>query len=430
MIAPDLPSTRALAKRTGTFRKGEDGMRALRRWTLAAASALLATAAHADTPDPANWPAVEEAARGQRVYWAAWGGEPRINAYIDWVAGEVDRRFAIELTHVKVSDIAQTVSRVLAEKVAGNTADGAVDLMWINGENFAAMKRQDLLFGPWAEDLPHLALTDPDENPAVREDFTVPVEGYEAPWGKAQLTFFHDGAFEPDPPASIAALGAWAEANPGRFTYPLVPNFLGSTFLKQALLELAPDREPLYDPVADATDYEAMTAPLWDYLDALHPNLWRSGRDFPSDGGELRRLLGDGEITIAFDFDPVAASAAIAAGELPPSVRGYVLEGGTIGNVNFVAIPFNSGSKAAAMVVANFLLSPEAQARKQDPDVWGGFTVLAMDALAPADRARFEALEMGVATPTPQELGAPVPEPHPSWMVRLEDDWRERYGAR
>jgi putative thiamine transport system substrate-binding protein len=405
-------------------------MRALRRWALAATMLATATAAHAQTPDPADWAAVEEAARGQEVFWAAWGGEPRINAYIDWVAQEVDDRFAIDLTHVKVGDIAETVARVLAEKVAGNTEDGAVDLMWINGENFAAMKRQDLLFGPWAEQLPNFALTNPAENPAVRVDFTVPVEGYEAPWGKAQLTFFYDSAFEPDPPRSIEELGAWAEANPGRFTYPLVPNFLGSTFLKQALVELAPNRESLYRPVADGADYEATTAPLWDYLDALHPHLWRGGRDFPSDGGELRRLLGDGEITIAFDFDPVAASAAIAAGELPPTVRGYVLDGGTIGNVNFVAIPFNSGSKAAAMVVANFLLSPEAQARKQDPDVWGGFTVLDVDALAPQQRARFEALDLGVATPSPEELGAAVPEPHPSWMVRLEEDWLERYGAR
>ena len=38
------------------------------------------------------------------------------------------------------------------------------------------------------------------------------------------------------------------------------------------------------------------------------------------------------------------------------------------------------------MVVANFLLSPEAQLRKQDPAVWGDPTVLAMDKLDPADR--------------------------------------------
>jgi putative thiamine transport system substrate-binding protein len=402
------------------------------RWpTLALALILLVPrAAEAAAPDPRDWAAVEAEARGQEVFWAAWGGEPKINAYIAWVADQVARRHAITLRHVKVGDIGETVARILAEKAAGNTERGSTDLLWINGENFAAMKRQDLLFGPWAEDLPHFPLTNPDVNPAVRLDFTVPVEGYEAPWGKAQIVFFHDTAFEPAPPGTMPDLLAWAQANPGRFTYPLVPNFLGSTFLKQALLELGGDTDALYRPLDEDADYEAITAPLWTWLDALHPHLWRGGRHFPSDGGALRQLLGDGELTLAFDFDPIAASAGIAAGELPPTVRSYVLDGGTIGNVNFVAIPFNSDAKAAAMVVANFLLSPEAQARKQDPAVWGGFTVLDPELLDAADRARFAALDLGVATLSPDELGNPLPEPHPSWMVRLEQDWLARYGAR
>ncbi|MFW5835057.1 MAG: ABC transporter substrate-binding protein, partial [Pseudomonadota bacterium] len=343
------------------------------RWPTAALAATLFTGAAgaAASPDPRDWAAVEAEARGQQVYWAAWGGEPRINAYIDWAGEQVAERYGITLTHVKVGDIGETVARILAEKAAGNTARGATDLVWINGENFAAMQRQDLLFGPWAEDLPHFPLTNPDENPAVREDFTVPVEGYEAPWGKAQIVFFYDTAFEPDPPRTMPDLLAWAEANPGRFTYPLLPNFLGSTFLKQALLELGSDTDALFRPLDEDVDYAAITAPLWAWLDALHPHLWRGGRDFPSDGSELRQLLGDGELTLAFDFDPMAASAGIAAGELPPTVRSHVLDGGTLGNVNFVAIPFNSDAKAAAMVVANFLLSPEAQAKKQDPEVWG-----------------------------------------------------------
>jgi ABC-type uncharacterized transport system YnjBCD substrate-binding protein len=46
-------------------------------------------------------------------------------------------------------------------------------------------------------------------------------------------------------------------------------------------------------------------------------------------------------------------------------------------------------------VTANFLLSPEAQARKQDPKVWGDPTVLAMERLrtptAPASRRSISA---------------------------------------
>ena len=72
------------------------------------------------------------------------------------------------------------------------------------------------------------------------------------------------------------------------------------------------------------------------------------------------------------------------------------------------------------MVTADFLLSPEAQLRKQDPAIWGDPTVLAMDKLDAADRDKFAALPLGVATLSPAELGRALPEPHPSWMTRLE----------
>jgi putative thiamine transport system substrate-binding protein len=110
-------------------------------------------------------------------------------------------------------------------------------------------------------------------------------------------------------------------------------------------------------------------------------------------------------------------------------VRTYVLDGGTIANASFVAIPYNANAKAGALVLANFLMSPEAQARRQDPVIWGSGTVLALDKLSPEDRARFDAIELGVATLSPAELGQSLPEPHPSWMVRLEQDWTARYGV-
>jgi len=379
-------------------------------------------------PDPTDWDAVVEAARGQTVYWNAWAGEQRINAYIAWAGEQVKERYGVELVHVKLSDTAEAVSRVVAEKAAGTVENGSVDLIWINGENFAAMKRQDLLFGPWAGSQPNFALTDPENTDAVRYDFTIPVEGLESPWGKAQIAFMYDSAIEPNPPKTMAALLDWAKANPGQFSYPLIPNFLGSTFLKQAVIEYASNREALYRPVTES-DFEEITAPLWAYLDELHPHMWRSARAFPANSSEMRRLMADGELTITFTFSPSDATAAIADNELPDTVRTYVLEGGTIGNYNFVAIPFNAAHKEGAMVLSNFLLSPEAQARKQDPRYWGGFTVLQMDKLSPADRKLFEEIDLGVATLSPDALGAPLPEPHPSWMERLEQAWLTRYGA-
>jgi putative thiamine transport system substrate-binding protein len=392
-----------------------------------AATALLASPAMGQGPDPADWDSVLAEARGQTVFWNAWGGSTTINDYIAWAAHEVADRYGVTVTHVKLSDTADAVSRVIAEKAAGKDEGGAVDLIWINGENFAAMKEQGLLFGPWAWDLPNWAYVDPDRNPAVVSDFTVPTDGFEAPWSMAQVVFFHDTAREADPPRSMPALLDWARANPGRFAFPQPPDFLGSTFLKQALLELTPDASVLQTPVAEA-DYDAATAPLWTFLEALTPNLWRGGVAYPQSGPRLIQLMADAEIDIAPSFDPNEASNAIANFELPDSVQTYVHDGGTIGNASFVAIPYNANAKAGAMVLANLLMSPEAQARKQDPAVWGMGTVLSMDRMPPEDRARFETLELGIATLSPEELGQPLPEPHPSWMTRLEEDWIARFG--
>ena len=399
----------------------------IRQFFCTAALCAAATGALAD-PDPADWAAVTEEARGQTVYWNAWGGSDAVNGFIDWLGAQALAQHGVTVTHVKLSDTAEAVSRVLAEKTAGQDSGGAVDLIWINGENFAAMKDQGLLFGPWAEALPNFALTDPGANAALTADFTVPTEGLEAPWGMARLVFFHDSARLAEPPRSMAALAEWAAAHPGRFAYPQPPDFLGSTFLKQALIELTPDPALLSQPVIDAA-YDAATAPLWAYLDALHPNLWRQGRAWPQNGPRLVQLMADAEIDIGFDFNPNAAANAIAAFQLPDTVRSHVHDGGTLGNASFVAIPYNAKAKAGAMVLANLLMSPEAQARMANPEIWGLGPVLALDRLAPQDRALFDALPLGEATLDPAALGPTLPEPHPSWMDRLETDWTRRYGV-
>jgi putative thiamine transport system substrate-binding protein len=390
-------------------------------------AAAMAQPASADTASPAlDWQRTVEAARGQTVYFNAWGGSERVNDYIAWVGERVAADFGITLKQVKLADTADAVARVLAEKAAGKSSGGSVDLIWINGENFAAMKAQALLFGPFVEALPNFRLVDTMGKPTTRIDFTVSTDGLEAPWGMAQIVFLYDTARVAQPPRDMAQFLAWATAHPGRFTYPAPPDFTGSTFLKQALYGLVADRDALQKPAAD-DNFAAVTAPLWQWLDRLHPQLWRGGRTFPQNDQSQRQLLDDGEIDISLSFNPGEASSAIAQGLLPATVRTYVLDGGTIGNTHFVAIPFNASAKEAAMVVANFLLSPEAQLHKQDPSIWGDPTVLAMDKLESADLRKFAALPLGVATLSPAELGPALLEPHPSWMTRLEAEWRRRY---
>jgi putative thiamine transport system substrate-binding protein len=395
----------------------------LRLLTIAALTLITLTGARADA-----WDDTVAEARGQTVYWNAWAGDEQINAYVAWVGEQVAARYGVELVHVKLTDTAEAVSRIVAEKASGRNGDGSVDLIWINGENFAALKRQDLLFGPFAESLPNFRHVDTAGKPTTLTDFTIPTEGYEAPWGMAQFVFLHDTASVPEPPRTIPALLDWARANPGRFTYPAPPDFIGSTFLKHVLIELTPDRDALQRPVEEA-DFAAVTAPLWDWLKGVEPHLWRQGEGYPASGPALHQLLDDGEVDFSMAFNPAEASAAIEAGRLPETVRTFILADGTIGNTHFVAIPFNAAHKAGAMVVADFLMSPEAQARKQDPTVWGDFTVLDVAGLEAADRARFDRLPRGIAT-LPIEALTPVrPEPHPSWMTEIEAEWLRRFSS-
>ena len=399
-----------------------------RRTALRLLAALPAFAGLSTKALAAEWDSILDQARGQTVYWHAWGGDPKINDFITWIGDKAAERYGITLEHVKLAATSDAVARVLAEQQAGQTEGGAVDLIWINGENFAAMKAQGLLYGPFTETLPNWPLVDVTGKPATVTDFTLPTEGFESPWAMAQLVFEYDSARLQNPPQTIDSILEWSLANPGRLTYPQPPDYLGTTFLKQVLYGVMADPTVLQSPVDEAA-YDAQVAPLWAYLDRLHPTLWREAKAFPQNEPALGQLLADGEIDISFAFNPGRASAEIAAGNLPDTVRTFVLQGGTIGNASFVAIPFNAAHRAAALVIANLILDPEVQARAQDPAILGFQTVLDIQALAPEDRARFDALDLGIATLSPADLGPVLLEPHASWMTRIAQDWTARYGV-
>jgi putative thiamine transport system substrate-binding protein len=223
----------------------------------------------------------------------------------------------------------------------------------------------------------------------------------------------------------MAALLDFARAHPGRLTYPRPPAFHGTTFLKQALVELNTDRAALYKPVTPEA-LAAASAPLWAYLDALHPHLWRAGRQFPASPAAIRQMVADGELMIALSFNPNEAANEIAARRLAATV--YSLADGRRHHRQH-ALPGHPvqcpRQRGRAGVGINFLLSPLAQARKADIAIWGDPTVLALDKLPAAERARFG------SQPAPGQVEQTVPvilEPHGSWVDPLEREWLRRYG--
>lgn len=370
-----------------------------------------------------SWSETVEAARGQTVDWYMWGGFPAVNRYVNgYLAAELKKQYDITLRQVPVKDIAEVVSKLVVEKQAGKDSNGSVDLMWINGENFRTCKQRHLLYGPFADKLPNQQYVD-WSNLTVKNDFGTPVEGMESPWGSAQMVMIYDSLRTPQPPKSVPALIAWIKANPGRFTYPAPPDFTGSAFVRHIFYHAAGSVNKWQ---GDYPELELNKAADTTYtiLRDLKSSLWRNGDTYPESPVRLNTLFADGEIDFSFSYHQGEASRNILDGLFKETVRTFVFDEGTITNTHFVAIPYNAEDKAAAMVVANFLLSPEAQLKKAIPEVWGDFPAIQPSRLPAEWQHKFETLPRGKATLGDTELQThQLPEPPSKILVQLEKGW-------
>ncbi len=387
--------------------------------------------------DVRDWPAVVQEARGQTVRWYMWGGSRAINAFVDRTYAPVlKERYDITLSRVPVADTVDAVNQVLSEKQAG--ADpGAVDLIWINGENFASLRQADMLRAGWAQSLPNARLVNWDD-PAVANDFGVPVGGAESPWAAAQFQFIHDPARTraQDLPRSYADLQRWACANPGRVTYvaPGPGGFIGTRFVKGVLYELSGGADQWAR--FDRATWDRHAPALWAYLRELAPCLWREGATYPRDENQLHGLFANREVDLGMTLATAGPATLVAEGTIPNGSAAFVFNANMIGDYSYVAIPRNAPSPAAALVTANLILDPFLQAAQARPD--SGFGLgFAIDPTRVTDAAARQALRRAAAsrgpgaTPVADLARSRAPEADPRYQDLIEQGWRRNVaGAR
>ncbi len=309
-----------------------------------------------------SWGDILADARGETVNFYFWGGDPDTNNYIeDQVATEA-ANYGITLNCVPVTDASVFVNMIESDKQAGKTTGGAIDLIWVNGENFYTLKQGNLLFGPWADYLPNSVLVNWTD-PSVSSDMGYPVDYYESPWGTAQYQMVYNSAdvSAADLPQNFTQLLAWAEANPGKLTYVAPPDFYGDTFIKEALYDLTGGYEQYENANMTESQFDELSAPLYAYLNELKPYLWDQGNSYPSSISQLDSMLSNGQVDFSMNFGGAGIEPTIQSGELPSTAKVYCMND-SIANTNYVAIPYDSSAKAGAMVVANILLDPQQQA--------------------------------------------------------------------
>ena len=376
-----------------------------------------------------NWQNIVVEGINKNVNFHAWGGSKNINQYIQWVASKVKDKYRINLKHIKIKDTAQVVKKVLYDKISQKNENGSVDIIWINGENFSLMKQNNLLYKKnWIFNLPNSKNLSLEKNSPLLYDFGVYTEGKEMPWGLSQFIYFYDSNKILIPPKSAKSLRKYILKNPGRITFPQPPDFVGTSFLKQILSELTFEKSLLREKF-NMQKHEKILNRLWHWLDDVTPYLWKKGKHYPKNYLALSQLLADYEIDLAMAFNISFPSNEVLKGNLPPTIRSYVPNQGSLSNVHYLTIPYNAKNPKASKLVINFMISPEAQFHKQDPSIWGDPTVLSLNLLKQNWQDRFKNISKTQSSVPLSDLERKISEPHPSWVKEIEKIWIEKFGS-
>ena len=368
----------------------------------------------------AEWDEIVEAARGTTVTFYGWGGDENRNNWLNTtVADYVKEHYDIALEVVGM-DINDILSKLSGEKQAGSET-GSIDMIWINGENFYSAKDNGLLYGPFTGQLPNMEAYIDLQDPETLNDFCMPIEGYEAPYAKAQMVFFNDSAVTPEAPASAEELLEFCKKYPGKVTYPALPDFTGSAFVRNIIYELC-GWEQFQDMEADYDTVKAAIEPALDYLRELNPYLWNEGKTFPESSTTVDAMFADGELVMDMSYGPFSVATGIAEGTYTDTTRTFVFDNGTIGNTNYMAIAFNSPNKAGAMVVINAILSAELQLTQYEQ--LRELPVVSADKLSAEEQAAFDAVDLGKGVLSQAELlEHRLPEMPADLVPVIEEIW-------
>jgi len=370
----------------------------------------------------ADYAVILEQAKGMTVNFYGWGGDEQRNKWLDNVVAPVLKdKYDITLERVPM-DIDQILAKLSGEKQAGSE-NGSIDMIWINGENFYSAKENGLLFGPFADKLPNYGKyidVDAEEN---QKDFGYPIEGYEVPYGKAQMVLINDSAVTPETPKNTADLLDFVKKYPGKVTYPALPDFTGSAFVRNIIYDVV-GYEQFMDMEADKETVKEAIEPALEYLRSLNPYLWNQGKSFPASSPEVNNMFADGELYMTISYEPYSITVDIAQGTFPETARSFLLDSGMIGNTNYIAIAANSPHKAAAMVAINEIISAEIQASQfSEMKI---LPVVDYDKLSAEEKVLFDSVEIGIgAIPQDELLSKRVPE-MPGYLIPIiEEIWQE-----
>jgi len=381
----------------------------------------------ASVTEEMSFETMKEEAKGTTVTFYGWGGDEKLNEWLDnTFAPAMKETYDITMERVPM-DIDQVLSQLSGEIQAGEK-NGSIDMIWINGENFRSAKENNMLYGPFVDKLPNFQDYVDAKSKDVTLDFAYPIEGFEAPYGKAQIVMIADTAVTPDMPKNAEDFKEFVRKYPGKVTYPALPDFTGSAFVRNIIYEIC-GYEQFLDMKGDKETVKAAVEPAMAYLRELNPYLWNEGKTFPDSSTTLDNMFSDGEVVLNMTYDAYGTAVKIADGAYTQTTQSFQFEKGTIGNTNFMAIAANSGNKAGAMVAINEMLSPKIQADRYD--TLKVIPVLDNSKLSKEQKASFDWVDLGKGTiPQDELLSKRLPEMPAELVPMIEEIWIEEVAGK
>ena len=359
-----------------------------------------------------TWDDILAEADGQTLTLNVYNADTQVAKYWDRIV-ELGKDYGIDV--VIVPETGDTDARMISD-----WQDGAVatyDMTWgYYGYTFKAYYDAGCLWGDdgeeWVRYLPNAQFIDWERN-TYRYDCGLPTNYMESPlMGLTPMLAYSDDKYD----ASIAwnettiaedgstriglfhdltELYNWVQMYPGCFTYLDLAGagaFHGRCFVKSVLYELTDDGnggwKTVYDPTDDAqTRYDKIEANAqswyawlqtdeateenfiqkagyaWAYLNDLEPYLLQGdgGPYYGSDAYAMADYVNSGVLATTFSS---TSSISPKLQSDPSYLKGgqvYMMQTSVFAS-DFMVITKNSGSKAAAMVLANLMLEPRLQA--------------------------------------------------------------------
>ncbi len=358
-----------------------------------------------------------EEAKGTSVNFYGYGGNEVMNKWFDnQIAPQMKEKYDITVKRVGMN-IDEILNSLLSDKQANNSK-GNMDVVWINGENFKTAKDSNLLLGEFSKKLPNFNEYVDTNSEDITTDFGTNVDNMEAPWGKAQFAIAVNGSKVDKEIKNTSDLKEVIIQNPGKFTYPALPDFTASAFVRNVIYDIV-GYENVKDLPADEAKVKEIIQPAMDYLKEIKPYLWNEGKTYPSTTAQLDNMYSDEEVYFTMTYSPNIIPARIESKEFSADTKIIEFEKGNISNTHFLTIPYNTQNQAGAMVLIDYLMSIDAQASKTFSKNWGDSTILDMNKIPENEKSKFSDEMIVIENAVPELRAELVPIIEKIWTQEV-----------